>query len=252
MVVSRRTDHAKAARESRNSAAAQVAARVRTDSWSLAKQAELSQFEVNHRLTRDDVDTLRAVIERANDEKVIQALVERRPQLLTALLGASMKFCVPRVRLGTAYVTDFLIADVDSRGIRWVLVELETPHSAVTLQTSNELDRFARKGVSQVKEWREWLANNLHTARRFRRDDGLGLPDIRSESDGLVLVGRRQLLLDNSSAIRHRLREETRIDVRTYDWWLEQLDGALSYRGLSATSSYLVPRPDEEHDEQGA
>ena len=59
------------------------------------------------------------------------------------------------------YIPDFLIGDYDLLGLRWVLVELETPNSSVTLKSSNELEPRARKGVSQLKEWREWLQDNL-------------------------------------------------------------------------------------------
>lgn len=246
MVVCRRADSDEAAREARARAANQAAARAKTDAWSLAKHAELSDFEVGHGLTRADIDMLRATIESAHDEKPIQRLVESRPQLLTSLLGGSPTFCIPRARLGSEYVTDFLISDIDSRGVRWVLIELETPRSAVTLQNVNDLDQFARKGVSQVKEWREWLQNNLSKARRFRREGGLGLADIRPNSDGVVIVGRRELLREQSPAIRDRLREESRIDVHTYDWWLARLEGSLAYSGPPASSPYVLRRLEDD------
>jgi hypothetical protein len=248
MMVSRSSESDETARDARSRAANQAAMRAKTDHWSLAKQAELSDFEVKQALTREDIDLLRATVESARDEKPIQVLVEARPQLLTALLGGSPTFCMARARLGSQYVTDFLVSDIDSRGVRWVLVELETPRSAVTLQTTNDLDQYARKGVSQVKDWREWFQNNFDKARRFKRNDGLGLVDIRPNCDGLVLVGRRALLLEDSAAIRDRIREESRIDIRTYDWWLSRLEGSLKYVGPRALSPYVLHHREEDEE----
>lgn len=246
MVVCRRNDSDDAARGARSRAENQAAARTRADSWSLAKQNELRDFEIKQHLTRDDINLFRATILSARDEKPIQRLVQSRPQLLTCLLGGSPTFCIPQARLGAEHVTDFLISDIDSRGVRWILVELETPRSAVTLQNTKDLDQFARKGVSQVKEWRDWLQNNLSKARRFRREGGLGLADIRPNADGLVIVGRRELLHEGSPAVRDRLREESRIDVRTYDWWLARVEGAFAYSGPSASSPYALRRPEDD------
>jgi hypothetical protein len=135
---------------------------------------------------------------------------------------------------------DFLIGDVDSLGIRWVLVELETPRSSVTLGNSNELARDARKGVSQVREWREWIQNNLDEARRPKRADGLGLVDIRPQSEGLVLVGRRDRLRDNADSVRNALREDSDISVHTYDWLLARLKSILGFDGPPGANPYAL------------
>ena len=117
----------------------------------------------------------------------------------------------------------------------------------MTLKNSNELEQHARKGVSQVREWREWLQNNTDIARRSRRNDGLGLVDIRAQSEGLVLVGRRALLYENTHTVRNPIREENRIRIQTYDWLLEQLDGMLRFSGLPGVNPYVIQplRPDE-------
>ena len=151
---------------------------------------------------------MQRVIESAQDERPIQVFIERHPETVAALLGGRDRFVLPRYALGGKYVPDFLVSDTDSLGIRWVLVELETPQSSVTLAKKNELDAAARGGVTQIKEWREWLQNNLDMARRPVSQDGLGLIDMRPMSEGLVLVGRRASLNDNSGAVRNPFREQ--------------------------------------------
>jgi hypothetical protein len=163
-----------------------------------------------------------------------------RPQILAALVGGRSRFVVPRPNLGGKLIPDFLIADVDSGGINWVLVELETPGSGVTLKGDSLLEKHSRKGVSQVIDWRRWIENNLDVARRSRRDGGLGLPNISSRSKGLVLVGRRARLGDNASDVRRPISDDQRIDVHTYDFLLDRLEGALGYQGPSGTNPYLI------------
>ncbi len=110
------------------------------------------------------------VIDSAKDEKPNQSFMEARPQILAGLVGGriSSRFVVPRPNFGGKRIPDSVIADVDSPGLNWVLVELETPVSAVTLKGDSILEEHARKGVSQVEEWREWILSNLALARRSR------------------------------------------------------------------------------------
>jgi hypothetical protein len=243
-IQARKVDDRKGARDSRRSAANQAAVRARIDRWSLAKEAELREFSVDRSLTREDVDHLRDTINSATDEKPIQALVESSPQLLTSLLGGIVQYCIPHVRLGAEWVADFLIGYVDSLGVRWILIEFETPRADVTLRSKNELDRHARKGLSQVVEWREWLQNNLSYARQSKRSNGLGLLDIRASSEGLVIVGRRSRLHDNSAQVRNPIREQNNVRIHTYDWWVEQLEGILKFRGPWGANPFIFQRQD--------
>jgi hypothetical protein len=240
VIRSRKGDNTANAGEFKRKAANQAATRARASGWSESKQLELEEYKVNSPLTFDHVEQLQEVIESARDEKPIQQFIEAYPQVLTALLGGRTRFCIPRLSLGGKYTPDFFMSDINSLGVRWVFVELETPDSDVTLKGRNDLEDHARKGVSQVKEWREWLQNNLDVARRSKRKDGLGLVDIRPRSEGVVLVGRRTRLLDNADAVRNPIREENDIQVHTYDWLLEQLTGALSFSGPPGANPFVL------------
>ena len=163
----RKADDTEEARTLKQQAANSAALRARANSWTLAKQTELMRFKVDAPLTVETVEEFQLVIESANDERPIQQFIESIPRPWEPCLGGRDRFVLPRYPLGGKYVPDFLISDIDFLGIRWVLVELETPKSKLTLTTQNELDESARRGVTQIKEWREWLQNNLDTARRL-------------------------------------------------------------------------------------
>ncbi len=232
----------------RETAASQAAERSRVRGWSHAKELELDKFKVTDPLMLNDIEQLQEVIDKANDEKPIQQFLEARPQILAALLSGRFRFSVARPQLGGKRIPDFLLSDVDSLGIRWLLVELETPISSVTVIKDNLLEKRARKGVSQVEEWREWIQNNLDLARRSRREGGLGLVDIRPRSEGLVLVGRRARLLDNANAVRHAIREGSYIRVHTYDWLIESLKGILAFKGPPGANPHLIQRLEDDVD----
>jgi hypothetical protein len=236
----RKGANTKKARTLRETAANQAAERRKTTALSHAKELELGEFKVTDPLTLNDVEQLQEVIDAANNEAPIQRFLEERPRILAALLGGHSQFSVARPQLGSELIPDFLLSDVDSLGIRWILVELETPISNVTLKNDNLLEKHARKGVSQIEEWREWIQNNLDKARRSRREGGLGLFDIRPRSEGLVLVGRRSRLLDNAKAVRHAIWESDHIRVHTYDWLTEKLRGVLRFQGPPASNPRLI------------
>ena len=236
----------------RRRAVNRAALRSRSSGFSGEKHRDLQEFEITAPLTFEDVEQLRGIIEEASDEAPIQRFLESHPQTLGALLGGRRQFCLPRRSFGGKYVPDFLVSDVDSLGVRWVLVELETPLSTITLKDTDDLEQHARRGVSQISEWREWLQNNLDTARRSKRHDGLGLVDIRPLSEGLVLVGRRARLFDNTHMVRNPINEQRRIRVHTYDWLLERLDGLLRHSGRTRANPYVIPPlRDEETEESG-
>ena len=211
----------------RSDAANATAHRRRLTPWSQAKAAALSDYEVTDTPTMDEVDEFEQVISLAQDEHPIQRFLEDHQCLLTASIGGRRRYCLPKPRLGSEYVPDFLIAGVDSLGIRWVLVELETPRSGVYLKDGRQFDEKARKGISQIGDWRHWLGENLHCARAFRPDGGLGLVDIRPNSRAIVMVGRRAKLKTVHDAARYSEAEQNGIEVHTYDWLLDQLRGAI-------------------------
>ena len=226
-VVARSSDHSPQAEDARRIAANRASNRSTADSWSIAKHQSLRAYAVEGDLSYSDLLDLQEVIESARDERPIQELLQTRPQLIASLVSGHSRYCVPKASLGGRYIPDFLLAKVDSSGVHWTLVELETPESTVTLASANDFDRHTRKGLSQIREWRNWIQDNLDHARRLPAENGLGLIDIRPQAQGLVLVGRRRDLRQNAQSLRNQLAEDSRIDIRTYDWLLEQLEVVL-------------------------
>ena len=243
IVKARSNDHGVTAQNLRRNAANLASLLGTTHELSMAKLYDLRRWEVEGHLGIEAIDELAEVIETADDEKPIQVHLETHPELLGALLGGRDRFVIPRPSFGGKYEPDFLIADTDSMGIRWLLVELETPASSVTLSTQNALDKNARRGVTQIQEWREWLQNNLDGARRPVHRDGLGLADIRPNSEGLVIVGRRHALRTSGAAVRSAFAEQNSIRIHTYDWLVESLRNIIDFVGPSGLNPHVIQPP---------
>lgn len=241
-VVARRDDKSDSAAEARRQAENLAARRGIPSAWSVAKSQDLSEFITNDAVSEDDIAELEAAITAAADERPIQGFLENNRHILTALLGGNERYCIPQKRLGGEYIPDFIIGDVGSLGVRWVLIELETPRSGLYLKDGIQLDEKTWKGISQIMEWRNWLSCNIAYARRRRSENGLGLFDIHEKSDAVVLVGRRSQIPETKDAQRLEYRQSNNIQIHTYDWLLEMLLGALRHPGPPAGNPYLIPR----------
>ena len=174
------------------------------------------------RLSSKDVFALRAVIDEADDERPIQRHLAENPRLLAnTLSGGHGRWVRPQVRLGAQYVADFCIADGDSSGLAWQLIELESPTKRMFKADGEMADR-ARHGVHQIQSWRQWLSENLDYARK-ESPAGCGLPDIRPRPWGVVLIDRRANLRDGATWQRKQIFEDQLISLHTYDWLLDLL-----------------------------
>ena len=130
-----------------------------------------------------------------------------------------------RRALAGRYVASFLIAEADSTGIRWTLIELESPRVR-PLSADGEWLKEARHAQHQVQSWRHYIAENLNTARKAPRDEGLGHVDIDPGVPGLVLISRRSIIGGDHAWVRRGLRLDSGIAMHTYDWLLDRIEDA--------------------------
>lgn len=166
------------------------------------------------------VALLAETIAKAEDERPLQRLIERHPELLSGLTTNSWGcFVRPQVSLAGEKRPDFLLAIADSAGIHWTLVELESPTATRVGTKKGEFGESARKGIAQIEEWREWLTENVAHAR-----SNIGLHNIRPEAPGLVIVGRRDAGPWPSQGVRQRLAERQHISVHSWDWLVDALE----------------------------
>jgi hypothetical protein len=208
-------------------AAAARRARLRVEQPSGPQMAQLEEWLVKARTELADVQELEAVLESASDERPLQRVLTDHPALLGKLLGGTWgNAVIPWPRLNDKFVPDFMLAEADSAGIHWTLVELESPREKMLLNGGG-LAKKAREGVGQVRTWRDYLSKNLADARKPVSEGGLGLAGLRPDkARGLVIIGRREDTLGAPQHERQQLAADSMILVRSYDWLLQMLGAA--------------------------
>jgi hypothetical protein len=99
---------------------------------SAADLRELLRWYVHGGPSVTDVAAFSEALQGARDEKPLQAVLQQHPQLLTHLVTSHHGGYVrPEAWLSSQYRADFLVAGHTSLGLRWTLIELESPHGAV-------------------------------------------------------------------------------------------------------------------------
>lgn len=181
---------------------------------------EASRWDV----TTADVRGFQEALERATNERSLQAYLQQHPQLFCAYLRSGHgEWIIPQKRLGAEYVPDFVIGCGNSGGLTWDFIELESPVASLTLangQPSKEL----RTAIHQVECWRDWLRDNLDYARRSRSMHGLGLQEVHPTAHAKIVIGRRQHSSPAEKHLKARYRERHHIDIMSYDRLLENFE----------------------------
>lgn len=134
--------------------------------------------------------------------------------------GGHGRWVVPTKRLGSQYVTDFIIGCAHSFGFDWHAVELEAPRSKLFTR-SGDPSATLNHAIRQIVDWRAWLQDNLDYARRPESEHGLGLTGIRPDLPGLILMGRRDGLTDAQNRLRAELSHQTNIEIHTFEYILD-------------------------------
>jgi antiviral defense system Shedu protein SduA len=173
-------------------------------------------------LTRYEIVAFEAALDEAQYEFDMQRFLETHPQLLIQLLTAGRgAFVLPKVRLGSEYEADFLIAHEASGGLVWCAVELESPRAKVFTKKGDP-SAILYHALRQISDWREWLSRNRDYAERPRKLQGLGLTDIDPELPGLIIIGRGSDIDKEATLRRRRMARDNKVQIETYDWLLAQ------------------------------
>ena len=173
------------------------------------------------------------VVESADDERPIQQFLQKNPSLLIRHLGGGHgRWVIPQKRLGSEFVSDFIIGDAHSLGHEWFLVELESPR-AKAFNRSGDPSKQLAHAIRQIEDWRVWLTKNLDYAGRKRTESGLGLAEIHPDLAGYIIIGRRD---EGEEKNRSRLRQYMRkhnVEIHSYDWLMDSAGGRVDWFGTA-------------------
>lgn len=184
---------------------------------------EMAQYHVNWLdITLADVMTLSQALDKAQVEEDVQRFLTDNKQFLIQHLGGGHgRYVLPKPKLGKDLVPDYLLAEMDSEGIHWHGVELESPSTPMFTAKGEPTARLTH-AIQQVRDWREWLKHNIDQANRPDSEDGLGLVGIDGNLPATILVGRRKSYPPKFNAYRRQTTQDSNIAIHSYDWLIDQ------------------------------
>jgi hypothetical protein len=178
--------------------------------------------------SQDDVEKFARRLSTATREEDIQKFLSKKPMLLARLLGGGHgRWVIPKQKLGSQYVTDFIIGERSSIGFEWYAVELEGPLAKMYTKAGDPTCKLTH-AIRQIQDWRAWIQRNQNYAARNRSENGLGLTDIVSAVPGLILMGRRSDVSAGTSERRRQMVLDLNIKIHSYDWLLESERGLIN------------------------
>lgn len=185
--------------------------------------------EPHQKLLPEKCNELRNLVKTSRSEKPIQRFLKNNPSFLTRLLQPAHhgQFCIPQPQLGSQFKPDFLISGMDSAGIWWYGVELESPMGRM-LCSNGDSTRDLNHALRQIEDWRGWIRQNINYAQSV--DHGLGLTQIDADLPCILVIGRRENETFDRNKLPMRRRDLSRRDkagllIHHYEWLLEGLPG---------------------------
>jgi hypothetical protein len=163
-------------------------------------------------------------LQTAKKESDFQHFFEAYPIFLIQFLGGGQgRWVIPQKALRAEYVTDFLIADKDSLGFHWKVIELKHPSKKAYKNNGNPTSEMT-DALEKIRNWRSWLEDNLNYAQRKKESNGLGLTEITPDLPGLIIIGRRNEESEKHRIKRRNLGKESNIEIHTYDWLFDRAE----------------------------
>ena len=172
-------------------------------------------------ITPQEGASLQKLLDGNSQEADLHRFLEDHPKFLVQVLGGGHgRYQLSKKRLGAELVPDFLVAEESSIGIEWHAVEIESPHSKVFRQNGLPASQVIH-AIGQIRDWQQWLMDNIDYARRSTEQNGLGLVGIDSRVPGLIIIGRRQQYPSRYNEFRRQMIDRERIVIHSYDWLVD-------------------------------
>ena len=168
-----------------------------------------------------NIEVLEQSLKDAKDERPLQTCLAATPVLLRTLVPTVTDvWCFDRPSFGGELIPDFLLASRLSTGIRWTYVELESSN-ARPLNTAGKPSGTLNTALSQIRDWRIWLRENIAYARLH-----LSMEGIDAECAAVIVIGRRNMLPPNH-VLKYQALSQANLTVMSYDRLVEMAKGLL-------------------------
>jgi hypothetical protein len=176
------------------------------------KEYEPQKIYSNKEIVIDKLESLinefNSLLDSAQREEELQQFLNDNP----ILIAPNAVTIIPKVRLGSEHVTDFVITTYDEN---YVLIEIEK--STKKLYNKNgDPSADLTHAIKQAEDWRRWVQENISYARQT-------LPNIIDPNCWVILGRRKDLTHQDASALKRKNLDNQHIIIYTYDDLLNNL-----------------------------
>ena len=168
-------------------------------------------------------------------EETIQNFLSHHPAVLLSTFGHpwAVNECIPKMKLGIEYVTDFVIVTGQSYSYDITLIELEPP-LAKPFTSSGKYARRLNDAMGQLNDWFSWIEMNrayfLNTVSKSMKSlyGASQVGRVINGNDQIffsskIVIGRRAMLSEADNLRRSAVYASTnkKIEIVPYDRLLD-------------------------------
>lgn len=174
---------------------------------------------------------LRELVESSAAEPELQKHLQKHPYLVSQQF-AHCHHVAPQFSFGGRLYADFLCLDYPSRWPHWSAVEIEAPNRKLITRSGRRSAQLEH-ALQQIRDWREFVKNNLDFVNKPKERNGLGLEYAEPTMMGCVFIGRRSRdssEIEKLNVIRDQIKDADNISVYTWDHFVERSEDRAQYR----------------------
>ncbi len=154
------------------------------------------------KISRQLVEQFNALLDQTLPEEAYQKFLNSNLVFLDPVASE----VIPKQKLGTEYITDFVVRRYDNK---YILVEIEKPQDPI-FTSANDFTASFTHAYGQILDFQQWIDSHGEYARSL-------MPGISSPR-GLLVIGRRDHLnYENCQKLLRHASNSTTIDVKTFD-----------------------------------
>ena len=143
----------------------------------------------------------------AENEEQVHKFLNKNP----IILATDVIKVLSKVKLGTEYVTDFVLVRPENN---YVLIEIEPVEFPLFTKAGN-LSHQVTHATMQVRSWRRWISDNISYARKQ-------LPGI-ADPECWVIIGRRSGIPEEyADLLAQHNTDNSHLSIMTYDDLVEK------------------------------
>lgn len=171
---------------------------------------------------QDHIREYVSLLKDSSDERPVHRFLASHSYFFAHLLrlnGQSPLYS--KIKLGNEYEMDFAGFDKSSVGPEWYLIEIESPTRKLFTKAGRPSAKLTHT-IQQVSDWRDWVQENLPSARKL-------MPYI-DHPLGYIFMGRRNDLDQQGQTLLRRIITENRLYFRIHsldrltDWATDVLN----------------------------